>query len=454
MTNQTTIESSPKEPPANPSIFKEYSENTVARIEIGTNSYEYTFIQDEVNVQVLNLKESSRGLDAELSIAYKGQPIQSHFKFNFYSATGRKSLAELLAKKYSDVLIQWDDILEYIVRDVVYQWRKPPEIIDINVDPDIQKLEYLLSPILPLGQPTTIFAPGGIGKSLFCDYLAVLLTYGIVSPLGFMPNKGLINILYIDWEADGQTHKRYIKAIKKGLIDDGVMIPEEHKQIHYLHCDRPLSSYTEFIKGLITKDKIELIIIDSQMAATSETPHGMTEAQVAGDYYNNIRSFNCTTLTIDHVTKQYMSGDSGIGTPYGSVVKYNRSRSQYELKMDDSFEDSEHKEYVFIHKKHNLTRKQKPMGFAVDFHNVMDELEYVTFSPCNIANNQELSKKSLTRKQRLVNALKKLGKASISQLAENIEEPDNERIVGITLSKSKDTFIKLGDGIYGLLANK
>ena len=430
---------------------QEYSESTVARIEIGTNSYEYTFIQDQVDIEVLNLKELSRGLEAELTIYYPlDTPIQSHFKFNFYSASGRRSLVELLARKYTEVLIPWDNIFEYLVQDVVDQWRRPPEVIDINVDPDEEKLEYLLFPLLPKGQPTTIFSQGGVGKSLFCDYLAVLLTYGIASPIGFLPSMGLVNILYIDWEADAQTHKRYIKAIKKGLIDEGIVVPTEHKQIHYLHCEKPLGAYVEYIKYLVKKYQIELIIIDSQMAATSETPHGMTEAQVAGEYYNNIRSFNLTTLTIDHVTKQYMNGDNGTIAPYGSVVKYNRSRSQYELKMDETFDDNEHKEYVLVHKKHNLTRKQAPVGIAVDFHNEGNELKSVTFGACKLS--LDIAKKIKSKTSLIKDFIQERGgRAQIKEIAEFLGEDSHD--LSSLMAHSKKHFVNISPGLWGLLSN-
>ena len=58
-----------------------------------------------------------------------------------------------------------------------------------------------------------------------------MMFIGIASPVGFLPCLSLVNVLYIDWEADGQTHKRYIKAIKRGLIEAGVTIPVEHKPI-------------------------------------------------------------------------------------------------------------------------------------------------------------------------------------------------------------------------------
>jgi len=46
-----------------------------------------------------------------------------------------------------------------------------------------------------------------------------------------------------------------------------------------------------------------------------------------------------------------MNGEGNNAAPYGSVVKYNRSRSQFELNLPEEEEDSDHKEYALVHKK-------------------------------------------------------------------------------------------------------
>ena len=438
----------------NPKI---YSEETVACIELAANSYKYTFIEDAVEIDVMQLHDSRGGLEAELTFCHPiDEPFFSNVKFQFNSAAARKSLFnQLLDKHPASVFFNWDSILEYLVQDVTYRWHKAPIIIDINTEPEIETQEYLLSLLLALQQPTTLFAPGGIGKSTLVEFLAVLLTYGIYSGIGVGACQGPVNVLYLDWETEALIHKQHIKAIKKGLKDVGADIPDEHKSIFFIKCEKPLSEYTAYIKEMIKQFDIKLIIIDSQMAATSEAKAGQTEAQVAAEYYNCLRSLNITSLTIDHTSKAAMQNSDVTATPWGTIVKYNRSRAQYELKMDDSFEDSDHKEYVLVNTKNNLSRKQKPLPFAIDFVNEGDKLVSIAFTPCNIADNQELSKRSLTKVQRLINALKKMpgNTGTIAELAAAIEEPDNMDSVGVTLARQTKFFIKLGAGKYGLILN-
>jgi len=428
-----------------PETKLKYTDNNVQCFRISETSSDYLFMNEGATIRILNLKESSRGLDAEMTIECPtNTPLISNIKFNLYNQDRRKKLALDLSGKDPQKYIDWDDILEYVIKDTIDYLRRPPELSNIDAEPDEMYVSYLLYPILPLNQPTTIFAQGGIGKSVIADYIAVLLTHGVASPVGFRPEQGETNVLYLDWETDDKTHQRYVKAIENGLEIN------KHKTIHYLNCRLPLSDYRDYIKTLIAQHKIELIIIDSQMAATADNPHGMTEAQIASEYYNNLREFGVTTLTIDHVTKQDMFNSNGTSSPYGSVVKTNRSRSQYEVRMDDGYEDTDHKEFALVHKKHNLTRKQQPLGISIDYENEGEKLISIKFDRCNIADNPELSKKVLSLPKRITNHLRNVGEGDISSIADALGEPDLHSKIGTTLAQRKDLFVRISEGLYGL----
>jgi len=282
--------------------------------------------------------------------------------------------------------IDWDTILTYVTRLVVADLRDGGLSENINQEPESMRVEYLLAPILPLNEPTTVYTAGGKGKSILADYIAVLVQCGVAAlgNLPFAPTQA--NVLYLDWEADAETHRRYITAIKRGL---GL---NDDNRIEYRRLEHPLSQVIKNVYPVIAQNGIGLVIIDSQMAATASGTRGLTEAQVASEYYNLIRSFGCTTLTIDHITKVDMRSDSGSEAPYGSVVKYNRSRSQFELRLPDDEDNSDHKEFALVHRKFNLGRKQPPLGIAVDFTNNDDELIRINFSRCDVTNNPRLVK--------------------------------------------------------------
>jgi 5S rRNA maturation endonuclease (ribonuclease M5) len=354
-----------------------------------------------------------------------------------------RSIAELSNKLQRLKKADWDRILSYIVNYCTTALEDTGAIENIDTPPASMKVEYLLEPILPKNEPTTIFTAGGKGKSILADYIAVLVQNGLCSDGGLPLLACQTNVLYLDWEADAETHRRYVTAIKRGLN-----LPESGT-IQYLKLDHPLSKVVDRIRTAIEEKEIGLVIIDSQMAATSSGTQGLSEAQIASEYYNDIRSFGCTTLTIDHITKQGMSNEKGAEAPYGSVVKYNRSRSQFELRLPDEDENNDHKEFALVHRKYNLGRKQNPLGIAVDFTNNDNELVKITFQSCDIKDSPSLSK-VMTIKDRIESLLKREGVKLDSEIADSLGESVDT--VGRTLRRYRDkTFVRLNDGSWGLI---
>ena len=120
-----------------------------------------------------------------------------------------------------------------------------------------------------------------------------------------------------------------------------------------------------------------------------------------------INSFGVTTLTLDHITKQGMNGDDSNAAPYGSVVKYNRSRSQFELQLGEEFINADEKKYALVHKKFNLGRKLKPMGICANFENSEDghTLISIQFSKFEVASEPQFVK-TLSKVQQIEQAIK------------------------------------------------
>jgi hypothetical protein len=406
------------------------------------DSYTFTWNSIGLVVKIDRLTDDCEGI---IRVTDKGKSLYVS-KINLLAT---RSLTELANRLNKNKRLSWDTILSQIAIHCIDKLSSIGNLVNINEEPLTMQTEYLLDPILPLGQPTTMFSAGGKGKSTFCDYIAVLVQFGICSQgnLPFIPRQ--CNVLYLDWESDAETHKRFITAIKKGL---GIT---DNTRIHYLSMEHPLAQVANSVRDYIRQYDIGFLIIDSQMAATASGTRGLTEAQIAGEYYNILRSFGITSLTIDHVTKQSMNGEGNNAAPYGSVVKYNRSRSQFELNLPEEEEDSDHKEYALVHKKFNLGRRLKPLGIAVDFENENNQLVSITFSSLDIKQNLILSKNVQSMPQRLIDALNSIGHGTAAELAEKIGEPLKMEIVATTLSRGSTgknpRFIHLKDGGYGLL---
>lgn len=362
-----------------------------------------------------------------------GEKLLLPIRGNLLAAPTINSITRRLEKNSTD--IPWTDILTYVSGKTLEIARRGEPVEDVGKKPETTKIEYQLSPVLERNEPTTIYSPGGYAKSYLAAYIACLVQFnckGITDSYGcWLPTAG--NVLYLDWESSSQDHKRRVWAIKQGL---GINTEETFS---YRFCHQPLAVDIYSIQRIISEREIALLIVDSQMAAEG---YGPNPSQVSSQYYNALRSLHCTSLTLDHVSKSEWSKTTEADSlgPYGSVVKFNRSRSQFEIKKSQTAGE-DFMELALIHRKHNEGRLLKPIGIRIDFHNNTDgELEKVTFKACDISDNPELSKVQ-TLKDRLIGILSS-GSMPLKELSEELDKP--ESTLRATLNRYKDTFINMG----------
>lgn len=397
--------------------------------------------EEIVKVSAANIHANGKGIEALITVwpDYMQDPLVVNQLVNINSYRSKKEIVDAIKAQCIPSQVNWASLLEQCYYQLTVRINSPLIVSDLNTEPISMGVNYVLHPLLPFGHPTTLYCPGGSGKSITSDFLGFIIQNGIAVPsLNFYPLKQ--NVLYLDWEADEETHKRYIKAIKAGLGIDAA------EKFSYIKLERPLHSEVANIIEVVKTNEIGFIIIDSQMAATAEGDKYMSESQVASQYYNDIRSFNCSTLTLDHVTKEAMKFDDNSGTAYGSVVKYNRVRCQWEMKKTQE-EDGSYIELALSNKKFNLGRLHKPIGIRINFENDSDVLVNVTFEPCDLAENPVLSK-TLPVKTRLINSLRKIKRADVTTLAEYIDA--KESTVRTELSRSKNYFVELSNKEWGL----
>lgn len=376
---------------------------------------------------------------AELSFFLKDGALEKLLhttRVNLLATPSMNSLAARLERNSDQ--IDWTAVLTWVVGKTMAIARQGEPILPIGKKPETMRVEYQLSPILEKNEPTTIYSPGGYAKSYLAAYIACLVQFGHKGLNGWTPAQG--NVLYLDWESSPRDHERRLWAIKQGL---GINTEETFS---YLFCHQPLAADIHRVQRTIAEGGISLLVIDSQMAAEGYGPH---PAQVSSQYYNALRSLHCTSLTLDHVSKAEwgkVADDDSLG-PYGSVVKFNRSRSQFEIKKSQT-PGEDFMELALIHRKHNEGRLLKPIGIRIDFqNNGEDHLEKVTFRACDIADNPDLSKVQSLR-DRLAGILA-AGTMALKDMAEAVDKP--EATVRSTLYRYKDTFVKLGQE-WGLKA--
>lgn len=393
--------------------------------EVQANAGIYLLQWPEVTVMVERLAENHQNITGEMTIhsklvGYDG--LIEKTRINLLSDQARKRLASTCAERVDE--LDWVNYIKMAAILVVENHRKGEPVVELGGKPETMALDYRLEPVLEEGQPSTIFGAGSSCKSYLADFTAVLTQYGIAGMGRWAPKQG--NALILDWETSEHEHRRRIYAIKKGLG-----IEDEPDTIAYRFCTQPLADDIVEIQRIVLDREIDFAIVDSQVAATGGD---IEKAEAANNYYNALRTLRRTTLTIDHQPK---NTDNGRPMPFGSVFKYLRARSVFELRAVQE-PGASFVELGLYHRKHNEGRVLAPMGIRVDFKEVDDVLEKVTFSPCEIRDIPELVK-GLTLKAKITAVLRD-GAITAADIADQVDS--TAASVRTILNRHKDTFVK------------
>lgn len=348
--------------------------------------YTFSWPDLELVIELQRLNDEAKG---EIGIYHhngNGNELLKYSRISLLDSRGVNTFAKSLQAD-NNPAIDWQRVMTYVTAKTIQTLRDGIQIVNINEAPETKQVLWCLYPFLPLKEPTTIFGPGGKGKSVLADLFALTVHCGLHVPgLSYIhaPQRG--NVLYLDWERDEQVHRQRITAIKDAL---GIM---DEAQINYVKCDHPITAMIDALCKKVSELQISLVILDSQMAATAGMGGVKSDAEVSSEYHNCIRRFNCTTLTIDHTTKAGASDNSDTDSgPFGSVVKYNRATSVYRIESDQETE-SDTVTVQLKHTKFNLGRKQAARGIQIEFVNDADRLDRIRFNEYDLAESDKYRK--------------------------------------------------------------
>ena len=340
----------------------------------------------------------------------------------------------------------WRQIINNVAWRTVQATRASKPVLKVGTQPETMRQDFRLFPIIHEGEPTTVYCPGGVGKSYLAIYCACLVQFDYAGftetdkGRSWTPTQG--NVLYLDWESSHRDHLRRTWAVKRGLgIDnDGEFL--------YLACDQPLTIILPDIQAIVEEYDITLVIIDSQMAASD---FGPDIGQNATRFYNAVRQLYCSTLVLDHVSKaaMQMADDANSTGPHGSVVKANRSRQQYELKKHQ-LPGQGYTDLALIHRKNNEGPLSEEFGIRITWESDANgHLDRVTFRSYDVTQHPVLSATQPVWK-RIWDATEG-GAITLKELAELMPDK-SEGTIRATLYQNRDKFIKLDGDQWGRLA--
>ena len=272
------------------------------------------------------------------------------------SPTSRNSFAKLLFKKDPSIEeAEWDIMMEQLCESVLTDYRAGfPEML-LTGDLEDVDVEWLIDPIIQQENPTLIFGIGSAGKSLFAQYLAVLVDAGYEHGGLKVQQK---NVLYLDWETNYTELHRRVTQIRNVLALPG------KSHIWYKSMTSGIADDAEALQDTITDKDIGFIVVDSLgMALMGDA----TAQDVVSRAFNALRGLknngnSVSTLIIDHPNKQ----ETGLKALHGSVYKVTNSRHVFEVLKDQEVGETATK-FALFHRKANNSGLIKEMGWQFDF---------------------------------------------------------------------------------------
>ncbi|MCI0454060.1 MAG: AAA family ATPase [Candidatus Dadabacteria bacterium] len=219
-----------------------------------------------------------------------------------------------------------------------------------------QEMAWLLEKALPGQFPSIMYGDGGLGKSYLGLYFAILVALGEQKFLGLRFPEEPLSGLYVDWELDIDEFSR--RALK---IVNGLGLSKVPSNLYYYSPDKSLYKLLPELKGIISARKIRFLIIDSLGAACVDPDNVGDIVEV----FSQIKGLGIATLILDHQSKMQSQDNYNVKTPYGSVYKYNLSRSVFQLSC--AGRDGNHISLMLRHKKSNFGRLLHDLIFDLSF---------------------------------------------------------------------------------------
>lgn len=280
--------------------------------------------------------------------------------FNLSAPTSRAKMAvQLHSRTKHGTIDQWVSMLEYACLMTAEEFRQGEPVRDLSESPAVLAVDYLVHPILPAGEVTTIFADGESCKSVLALGLCLSLTLCAEVIPGLKPTRRLRS-LYLDWETSYEENVR-----RQEMICRGLGLQERPPGVLYRHMTRALGDDLTAIRTSVDREHIGLVVVDSAAPATGAEAK---DSDPTIRFMAALRALNAGKLVLGHVTKETAKArGADRGRMYGSVFYENLSRNCWELRAET---ETDPISVGFFHRKANMGRKVKPFAVTLRFDDV------------------------------------------------------------------------------------
>ncbi len=324
-----------------------------------------------VGIGLQNIRETHDGVWGELWVYTVNEAAERNghllsTRINLMDSTRKWQVARTLTDLNRSLQLDWSAMVEYVAVLTAVEFRTgTPTIRLVDGKANSADSHSLMKGFTLLrGQPTTLAADGGLGKSALAMGICTSLGAEIplVSDTLFVPAERMA-CLYLDWETTEQIQLERLIEISNGL---GIEPPAN---VYYRAMERSLPDEISKLKLEVRDKDIGLIVVDSIGPAFGGS---LKDEEVAIRFFAALKGLRdkagqpVAKLLISHVTKTGAEKE-GRARAFGSGFIEFLSRQVWELKGAENVGDESTIDVGLFDTKQNTGRQLKPIGLQVRF---------------------------------------------------------------------------------------
>ncbi|GEM_PF-2398384 len=390
-----------------------------------------------------HLNPTSRGLEAWVEVRWMGEtPPPTLLTFGRFDLRGSRTVTALARAAAADCPRLAEDTeaaLRSMIRAAVYSTVSDfdagePSVPLSDVLPTRRR--WLLRPLVETAGHTRLIAPGGSAKSLLALTVAWTVATGRAKLLGAKPDESG-PVLYLDWEADAETHAERLRALCKphGLPIPDTLLYQQHRF--------PLVRNYRSVARTVRDEHVVMLVVDSNaLARGGSGDRGAEDSTIR--MFAALREIGVPALIIDHKSDEKMR--TGRRGGYGSVFNTNSVRLEWEVIRQTQTAD-DIAIVLSLSKKNNVS-PQHDLGFRFTFTSDDDSLQEIRVQPVDPQSVHPLAHLE-ERPSRLVDRIAALLLASdeplsVSEIAAQVDA--SEASIRAQLARHHDRFVKVKSG--------
>lgn len=326
------------------------------------DTYRFEWADEQVELVFERFAEQrGGGLRCELVVTTSRPPSPGLlFQGLFNLLTSNSQLVKQLDGRVPG--LDWEGLLTQAAAITLRRYREGSPLVDLATEPTDTPSRYLLPPLVARDGATVWAADGGTGKSVLA--LAVALSVASALPLLDAHPHEIGPVLYLDWEADEETHRERLWALWRGLGRDlDIAEPPPLEAIHYVYQTASLSELATTLRRRVAETGAVLVVIDSLGLARGGAPE---DAEATIRTFRAIRSLGVPALCIDHVSKAQREGQVKRKTAIGSIYTRNSARLVWVVEKAQQ-EGAADSTVAFTVDKFNFGKLPRRRGFRLHF---------------------------------------------------------------------------------------